>query len=300
MLEINLKTTLSAYQKRVESQLSEFFERNHAWDKRTPPRLAEAIRYASLTPGKRLRPALVYATGEALEIPADRLDSMACALELIHAYSLVHDDLPAMDDDDLRRGRPTCHIQYDEATAILVGDALQSLAYEVILKDSKMSPQLKTEALTQLVEASGPKGMIGGQMHDIEATNTAISLEQLQQLHEMKTAALIQTALLLGALPSARYTEIQPGLAKLGQMIGLAFQVHDDIIDIESATEKLGKRQGRDNTLVKSTYPKLMGLESAKKFRDRLIQNAQQQLTQLKLRSPFLKELIQYIAQRDH
>lgn len=291
-----MKTTLIAYQERIHQKLSHFLEQPRS----IPPRLLGAIQYATLNQGKRIRPALLYAIGEALETPIDRLDACACALELIHSYSLVHDDLPAMDDDDLRRGQPTCHIQYDEATAILVGDAQQSLAYEAILSDSHLNAKAQMEALRLLTHAAGPEGMIGGQVLDIESTGQNIPLEQLQQLHEMKTGALIQAALLMGAVSSPRYEVIRPGLADLGQKIGLAFQVQDDILDIESTTEQLGKPQGSDEAQAKSTYPKLMGLNEAKAFRDSLIQEAKNRLAQLQINSPFLENLIQYIAQRDH
>lgn len=291
-----MKTTLIAYQERIHQKLSVFLERT----RQTPPRLLEAIQYATLNQGKRIRPALLYAVGESLDTPIERLDACACALELIHCYSLVHDDLPAMDDDDLRRGKPTCHIQYDEATAILVGDAQQSLAYEAILTDNHLPATAQVEALRLLAHAAGPEGMIGGQVLDIESTGHAIPLETLQRLHEMKTGALIQAALLMGAVASPRYEAIRPGLADLGQKIGLAFQVQDDILDIESTTEQLGKPQGSDEAQAKSTYPKLMGLNEAKAFRDSLIQEAQNRLVQLQIDSPFLENLIRYIADRDH
>ena len=262
--------------------------------------LFEAIQYATLNQGKRLRPALSYAVADALGIPLNQIDSAACAIELIHSYSLVHDDLPAMDNDDLRRGQPTCHIKYDEATAILVGDAQQTLAFQILSEDSLLQAKHALEMISLLSKASGPLGMIGGQVLDIESEGKSISTEQLKNLHGLKTGALIQCALLLGAVQSEQYQQIKPGLQKLGELIGLAFQVQDDILDIEGNTETLGKPQGSDLQLDKSTYPKLLGLEQAKAYRDSLISEAKNIVKELNFNSPFLTQLIDYIAQRKH
>ncbi|MEA3405318.1 MAG: farnesyl diphosphate synthase [Pseudomonadota bacterium] len=295
-----MQSELNSYKHRVEAQLKQQLEQQQSANPDIPQTLMEAMSYATLNSGKRLRPALIYAIGEALQTPLQQLDSAACAMELIHSYSLVHDDLPAMDDDDLRRGQPTCHIQYDEATAILVGDAQQTLAFELLSTDPLLSDNHKIQLIQLLTQASGINGMIGGQMIDIQSEGQTIELERLKTLHQMKTGALIKTSLLMGAAQSQRYAEITPLLISLGENIGLAFQVQDDILDIEGDSITLGKPQGSDLESDKSTYPKLLGLEQAKQYRDELIQNAKQQLQTLQIDSPFLAQLIEYIAKRNH
>lgn len=290
-----MKEQLTQYQTRINQQLEQRLA-----DLNAPDTLLEAMRYATLNNGKRLRPALIYAMGDALQVPLEKLDTAACAIELIHSYSLVHDDLPAMDDDDLRRGQPTCHIQYNEATAILVGDAQQTLAFELLSQDNQLTANQRIQMIQLLAKASGASGMVGGQQIDIESNGQLPELSRLQNMHQLKTGALIQTALQMGALLSPNYAQKQPGLVILGQKIGLAFQVHDDILDIESDTETLGKPQGSDLEADKSTYPKLMGLAEAKNYRDALIEESLSILETLQIESLFLTQLIQYISQRDH
>jgi len=232
-----------------------------------PARLHAAMRYAALDGGKRVRPVLVYTTGEVLGVPLEQLDGPACAVELIHAYSLVHDDLPAMDDDDLRRGKPTCHKAFDEASAILAGDALQTLAFQVLAEDPAMVPDplLRLAMVRELAAASGSRGMAGGQAIDMAATGQGLSLAELQRMHSLKTGALIRAAVRLGALsrPGLDPALFQ-ALDDYAAAIGLAFQIRDDILDVESSTEQLGKRQGADQALAKSTYVALLGLDGAK------------------------------------
>lgn len=292
-----MKNQLARYQQRVNQQLENFL--NQALED-TPVHLKQAILYATLNNGKRLRPALLYACGEAFEIELEQLDAAAMAIELIHSYSLVHDDLPAMDDDDLRRGQPTCHIEYDEATAILVGDAQQTLAFEALSSAQTLTESNKLKMIRILANASGPNGMIGGQQIDMDASGYLPEQSLLQQMHLMKTGALIQASLLMGACQAQSYDEKQAGLLNFGAKIGLAFQVHDDILDIESSSEILGKPQGSDETSDKSTYPKLMGLDASKQYRDQLIEEALQQLESNQINSDFLHELTRYIAQRTH
>lgn len=289
-----MKTQLHHYETRVNQVLSNLLE----IQQNSP--LFEALSYATLTPGKRLRPALIYGIGDALQTPLEKLDTLAAAIELIHSYSLVHDDLPAMDDDDLRRGRPTCHIQFDEATAILVGDAQLTLAFEIITLDKYLNAEQKIHAIQILSQASGALGMIAGQKTDIENENRLISLEELKNMHRLKTGALLKAACFLGALTQSKDAEFQRQLALFGEAIGLAFQVQDDILDIESDTLTLGKPQGSDEKLAKSTFPKLMGLDAAKRYRNQLIQEAKTHLSNLKMTSPFLIGLTDYIAQRTH
>lgn len=290
---------LNIYQHRVnqalETRLAQF-----GAQKNTPLKLVEATKYATLNSGKRLRPALVYAMGDALNIPLAQLDAAACAIELIHSYSLVHDDLPAMDDDNLRRGQPTCHIQYDEATAILVGDSQQSLAFQILAEEPLVCDAHKIQLIQLLSKASGPSGMIGGQMIDIQSEGLLPELAQLKAMHLMKTGALIQAALLMGACQSPNYTCLAKHIASFGSAIGLAFQVQDDILDIESDTQTLGKPQGSDEQSNKSTYPKLLGLPAAKQYRDDLIKQALSTLQIMEINSLFLEGLTRYIVERKH
>ncbi len=241
-----------------------------------PTRLNDAMRYSTLNGGKRVRALLVYAAGTALDAPLERLDSVAAAIECVHAYSLIHDDLPAMDDDDLRRGKPTTHIQFDEATAILAGDALQTMAFELVACDSSGLDDKQARAITlKLAQASGSCGMVGGQMLDILATNTSLSQAQLENVHRRKTGALINAAVLCGSLCSDDVNAEQLAvLSQYADHLGLAFQVIDDILDIESSTEILGKPSGADIELGKSTYPALLGLAESKELAKNLYDRA--------------------------
>jgi farnesyl diphosphate synthase len=275
----------------IESLLQEFQGRaDRALDRWLPPaniqpqRLHEAMRYSALAPGKRIRPALVYLTGQALGVPLAALDGPATAVELIHAYSLVHDDLPAMDDDDLRRGRPTCHKQFDEATAILVGDGLQALAFYVLARD----PEIVVDAMARLamVErlalAAGSRGMVGGQALDLAAVGLALNQAELENMHIHKTGALIRVSVLLGLLSAPTVTEeVIERLDHYAKCIGLAFQVRDDILDVEGDTAVIGKPQGSDRARDKPTFPDLLGLEEAKRFAEELYQEACKSLAEL-------------------
>lgn len=267
--------------------------------------LVEAMHYGALLGGKRLRPFLVYATGSMFGVSLETLDAPAAAVECIHAYSLMHDDLPAMDDDDLRRGQPTCHIKFGEANAILAGDALQTLAFS-ILSDAPMSDVSDRDRLamiSELAQASGVAGMCGGQALDLAAEGQHVDLAALERIHRHKTGALIRAAVRLGALSAGeRGRSVLPVLDRYAQSVGLAFQVQDDILDVVGDTATLGKRQGADQQLGKSTYPALLGLEQARtKARD-LIEDARQSLNQLAAQSldtTALEALADYIIQRD-
>jgi farnesyl diphosphate synthase len=268
-----------------------------------PTRLHEAMRYTTLNGGKRIRPLLVYAAGQALNVPWERLDTPACAVELIHAYSLVHDDLPAMDDDDLRRNQPTCHRAYDEATAILVGDALQSLAFKSLCCDPKMQADAQTrlDMVETLARASGSRGMAGGQAIDLEAIGRELNLAELENLHIHKTGALIRAAVRLGALLDERddkgHIQLLDHYAKC---IGLAFQIQDDILDIEGDTEVLGKTKGKDIAQDKPTYPALLGLAGAKEKAEGLVQEALRSLVSFNDRADPLRWIGDYIIARNH
>lgn len=264
-------------------------------------RLHAAMRYAALGPGKRLRPALVYAAARALraDIELRDCDPAACSLECIHAYSLVHDDLPAMDDDELRRGRPTCHIQFDEASAILAGDALQTLAFELLL-EAPLDGELKLQLLAELARAAGSRGMVAGQAIDLASVSKQLDLPQLEQMHRLKTGALIAAAARMGALLGGANGEQLAAVSRYAEAIGLAFQVQDDILDVTADTATLGKTQGADAARNKPTYVSLLGLEGARaKLRD-LHHQALAALKLLGDDTGLLRQLADYIVQRDH
>ena len=248
---------------RVEQRLAEHFDQQTSFNPALP--LHDAMRYSLFNGGKRLRPVLVYASCLALGGHLQQADAAAAALECIHAYSLIHDDLPAMDDDALRRGKPTCHIAFDEATAILAGDALQPLAFELLSQPCDLPPATQLQMIQILAQASGDAGMVAGQALDIHAEGQQQSLAQLELMHRLKTGALIRAAVQLGALASGQCDPARlAALSDYAAAIGLAFQVQDDILDIESDTQTLGKTQGADLARHKSTYPALLGLEGAK------------------------------------
>lgn len=267
--------------------------------------LVEAMQYGALLGGKRLRPFLVYATGDMFGVSRATLDAPAAAVECIHAYSLMHDDLPAMDDDDLRRGQPTCHIKFGEANAILAGDALQTLAFS-ILSDAPM-PEVpdrdRLAIISELAQASGIAGMCGGQALDLEAEGHQVDLPSLERIHRHKTGALIRAAVRMGALSAGEAgRRALPALDRYAENIGLAFQVQDDILDVVGDTATLGKRQGADQQLGKSTYPALLGLEQARKKAHDLITDARRSLNELAAQSldtTALEALANYIIQRD-
>ncbi|PHM27915.1 (2E,6E)-farnesyl diphosphate synthase [Xenorhabdus budapestensis] len=267
--------------------------------------LATAMQHGAVLGGKRLRPFLVYAVGEMFGLSKESLDAPAIALECIHAYSLIHDDLPAMDNDDLRRGQPTCHIKFGEDHAILAGDALQSLAFEILAKQEIPNVALsdRLAMIAELATSSGIAGMCGGQSLDLEAEGKQIDLAALEQIHRHKTGALIRCAVRLGAYGAGtRGHEALPWLDQYAQAIGLAFQVHDDILDVIGDTKIIGKRQGNDQQLGKSTYPALLGLEQAQKKAKDLYKDAIAALTELENQSyntVTLKQLAGFIIERN-
>jgi len=231
----------------------------------SPQKVHEAIRWSVFAGGKRFRPALLLASGQAFGAPVDVLLNTACALEMIHTYSLIHDDLPSMDDDDLRRGRPTCHVRYDEATAILAGDALQSLAFQAIAEHQLLEPQTRVRLITELSRAAGtPHGMVAGQALDIEAEAREVTSDELEEIHRLKTAALIICAVRCGAIiAGANETELA-AVTNYAQNLGLLFQITDDLLDVTATEQELGKTPGKDARSEKATYPALYGLEEAK------------------------------------
>ncbi len=247
-----------------------------------PMELHQAMRYAALAPGKRVRPVLVYATASALGIALNRVDGPAAAVEMIHAYSLIHDDLPAMDDDDLRRGRPTCHCEFDEATAILAGDALQALAFYILSHDPQMieNPSSRLKMIENLSLFSGSRGMAGGQAIDLAAVNKTLNIAELETMHIHKTGALIRTCVQLAALSADRHNESQiKALDSYAKCIGLSFQIQDDILDVTGNTATLGKKQGSDSVLNKPTFPSVIGLEASYEKAQELHEQALQALS---------------------
>lgn len=261
------------------------------------------MRYSTFNGGKRVRPLLVYLTGEALAIPASQLDGPAAAIELIHSYSLVHDDLPAMDDDDLRRGKPTCHKAYDEATAILVGDGLQALAFSILAQDTKMveDASARLKMCTLLAQASGSRGMVGGQAIDLASVGKQLTLAELQDMHIHKTGALIRASVMLAAYskPDLDATQ-EKNLDHYAKCIGLNFQIKDDILDIEGNTETLGKPQGSDIDADKPTYPAIVGMDEAKQMMMDLHQEAIESLAPFGEQAEPLRALARYIVEREY
>ncbi|MDW7747501.1 farnesyl diphosphate synthase [Halomonas sp.] len=289
-----LADRLSTDRARVDARLEALFAARSA----PSPRLEAAMRHGLLVGGKRLRPVLVYAAGRALGAAEDDLDAPAMALELVHAYSLVHDDLPAMDDDDLRRGQPTVHRAFDEATAILAGDALQALAFEVLARAAH--PRLPA-LLAGLAGAAGRDGMVAGQALDLAAVGGHPDAAALAAMHGHKTGALIRAAVRLGGLVAV--DEADPRLAALdayADAIGLAFQIHDDILDVTGDTATLGKASGADAARAKPTYPSLLGLEGARRRADELVETAVAALAPLGGAAIPLADLARYMIERDH
>ena len=262
-----------------------------------PLRLHAAMRYAVLGGGKRLRPQLVYASGYLLGADEAALDSAAVAVELIHAFSLVHDDLPAMDDDALRRGRPTVHVAFDQATAILAGDALQTLAFEILAR-AAIAADTRIALIRSLGEATGSLGMCGGQQLDMDASGKSLSLPELETLHRMKTGALIRASVRMGGLIGNSTAETQSALDAIAANLGLAFQIRDDILDVESSTMQLGKTAGKDAAQSKSTYPSLLGMHQAKDRLQAISEQMDAQLLALGERAQPLRRLARFAVDR--
>ena len=286
-----------------QQRIDQFLEQKLAGLTVNDKKLHQAMRYGLLIGGKRIRPYLAYITGETLGVDLKDVDGISGAIECIHAYSLVHDDLPAMDDDDLRRGQPTCHKAFDEATGILAGDSLQTLAFD-ILANHNFSETVKpkqVKLIQQLITAAGYQGMCGGQALDLAATNKMITLEQLETLHSLKTGALLEASVSMVAECSPKISQPEKeALKAYAKFIGLAYQVRDDIIDIISTQEQLGKPCGSDIALNKSTYPALLGLEGAQEKAENLFQQALQALASLPYNTQSLADFATFIIKRSH
>jgi farnesyl diphosphate synthase len=287
---------MGGIQARMELALARLLPGAHI----APARLHEAMRYAALEGGKRVRPLLVFAAGELVGAAAQRLEIAAAAVEMIHAYSLVHDDMPCMDDDVLRRGKPTVHVEYDEATALLVGDALQSLAFQ-LMSEYKLAdePQRQLEMLKVLALAAGSRGMAGGQQMDLESTGKLLSLPELELMHIHKTGALIRAAVLLGSSCGNSLSETErQKLNRYGEAIGLAFQVVDDVLDYDASTATLGKTAGKDSKQGKPTYVSALGIVRAKELAQELRAQAIAALETFGERAARLGELADFIVLR--
>ena len=284
---------IQAYQERV----------NQALKIALPPinnsRLVDAMHYSVLNGGKRLRPILVYLSSELGKTETSIADTAACAVEFIHCYSLIHDDLPAMDDDKLRRGKPTCHIKFDEATAILAGDALQPMAYELICSLENLPDTTKISMVNSLTKACSHNGMVEGQMKDIQL-NKAVSVDALDLMHEQKTGRLIEASIELGGLIGGLNSDELLILKAYGQKIGLAFQIRDDIIDVESPSSESGKPQGSDAMKEKITYPSLVGIKESKIRSQELAEEALEILSSLKLKTDKISSLTSYVVTRNN
>ncbi len=291
------KEFLKTSQSRVDAALDTWLPR----ETRLPFKLHKAMRYSVFNGGKRMRPVLTYAAGKALGIDLDTLSGPACAVELIHAYSLVHDDLPAMDDDDLRRGKPTCHIAFDEATAVLVGDGLQTLAFHLLATDPNLptNGKARVKMIDILAKASGSHGMVGGQAIDLESVGVKLDLPALENMHIHKTGALIRASVQLATTLSEHISQDHiDRLDHYAKCIGLSFQIQDDILDEESDTQTLGKTQGKDRNNNKPNYPALLGLAGAKSKARDLHQQALDSLEVFDGKADILRELSLFVIER--
>lgn len=295
--ETTLETLMAGSRDRIENVLRELLPGQAC----ASPRLADAMRYAATGGGKRIRPILVYAACELAGGIPDDADVPAAAIELVHAYSLVHDDLPSMDDDDLRRGQPTCHRAYDEATAILAGDTLHTLAFELLARRGNFSPEQRVDMITTLCRAAGAEGMAAGQMQDMQGHDQQLTLAALEEMHYLKTGRLITAALLIGvSAAGSRDNQLIEAMREYGDAIGLAFQVQDDILDVTAATEQLGKPSGSDEKHGKSTFPGLIGLEASRARAEQLCLRAINALSDYGERAHSLTALARYVIQRSY
>lgn len=288
---------MSRYQQRVNLALEKHLQAMACPD----PKLGEAMAYSLTGDGKRIRPILAYAAGMATCSQDEQLDTAACAVEMIHAFSLIHDDLPAMDDDDLRRGRATCHRAFDEATAILAGDALQAMAFEILSEgDSSLSSEQRLKMISQLAKATGARGMTGGQAIDLAAVGNNLTVEQLEAMHGLKTGALIRASVVLGGLCNPKISDAElEMLDSYAQCVGLCFQIQDDILDVIGDTETLGKPQGSDQKQEKPTYPAILGLDAARQLAQEQHDQAISYIAHLGDRADTLRQIADYIIERD-
>ncbi|MEX2141052.1 MAG: polyprenyl synthetase family protein [Pirellulales bacterium] len=290
-----IQDAMAATARKIDSALDQFAQ----FPSGCPVRLAEAIRYSLLAPGKRLRPTLVLWSAEACGCDEGPAMAAACAVEMVHCYSLVHDDLPAMDDDDLRRGRPTLHRAYDEATAILAGDALLALAFEVLARHTE-PPQVAVECCAALAIAAGAAGLVGGQADDLDHQSAENDLAALERIHERKTGAMIQVSLRIGALVAQATADQKAALDTFGQKLGVAFQIADDVLDVQGQEAELGKRVGKDRASGKRTFPALLGVEASLRRAQMLIDEARAAIICFGSKAGKLEALARYVLERTH
>ena len=293
------ESLLDQYQQRVNRALDHWLPS----DSVNPVELHKAMRYSVLASGKRVRPVLIYATASTLGIKLQTVDGAAAAVEIIHAYSLIHDDLPAMDDDDLRRGRPTCHIEFDEATAILAGDALQALAFYILSHDKQMTPNCsaRLKMVEQLSLFSGSRGMAGGQAIDLASVGELLNIAELETMHIHKTGALIRTCIQMAALSAENLSDEKfNALDCYAKAIGLSFQVQDDILDVTGNTETLGKPQGSDIKHNKPTFPSIIGLQASREKAQELHAKALQSLSIFGEEADILRYISAWFVERTH
>lgn len=280
----------------IDEQLNRLLPR----ESQKPSTVHSAIRWSVFAGGKRFRPILLLATGETFSAETEILLSTACALEMIHTYSLIHDDLPSMDDDDLRRGRPTCHVRFDEATAILAGDALQTLAFETIAAEERLPATVRVDLIRELTEAAGtPNGMVAGQAEDLDAESREITGAELEQIHRLKTAALIIAAARCGALIAGATEKELTFITDYAAQLGLLFQITDDILDVTATAEILGKTPGKDARARKATYPSLYGLKAARERAELIHREAYAALDQITRPTERLRAIADYILERE-
>lgn len=294
-LELRFHQLLLEAKNKIDAELDRLLPRETA----QPQNLHSAIRWSVFAGGKRFRPLLTLAVGRAYGVSDEQLLPTACALELIHTYSLIHDDLPSMDDDDLRRGRATCHVQFDEATAILAGDALQTLALLTISDDERLSPQKRLQIIKEITRASGtPYGMVAGQALDLDAESRPISSTELEQIHRLKTGALIIAAARCGAIIADATERELAAVGEYASQLGLLFQITDDLLDITSTAEALGKTPGKDRRSEKATYPHLHGIDEARALALRVHRQTQAPLQEIERPTDFLSAIADYILNR--
>lgn len=286
---------LSSCRSVIDSELDRLIPK----ESEEPERVHSAIRWSLFAGGKRFRPALLLATGQTFGARADDLLRAACALEMIHTYSLIHDDLPSMDNDKLRRGRPTCHVKFDEATAILAGDALQTLAFQTIAEDPRLSPELRVQLITEIARAAGtPEGMVAGQAHDLDAESREVTATELERIHHRKTGALIRAAARCGAIIAGATNGELEAITDYATNLGLLFQITDDLLDVTSTAEDLGKTPGKDARASKATYPGLYGIEATHAQLEAVHRAALDALQDLSPPTDLLRSIADFIRER--
>lgn len=296
-MSIDLKPYLSSCAKQVDRALEGYLPKPSV----TPATVHKAMRHSMFAGGKRLRPVLAIAAAEACGGTSESALPPACAVECIHTFSLIHDDLPCMDDDDLRRGKPTCHVVYGEAVALLAGDALQALAFEILARAPKNRRYSPADSVAELAVTSGSRQLVGGQVLDLEGEgNSKLTKQQLRAIHERKTAALLTTSLRLGAMAAGATPRRLDALTAFGKNLGLAFQVIDDILDVTATTEKLGKTAGKDQAVDKSTYPAVLGLDASRREAARLTRAATKALEPFGKSAARLHGLAAHLLDRDY